>query len=1200
MNAMAEPWLEIFVRASWQAAVLACVVSALAFAFRDRITPRWKYLLWSVVLLRLVICVTPVAPWSLFQLFPAATQVAETVQPDPEASDRFPKAGADRSTPSLPAGAALPEPQPFEADTEPALAGFATNASAEARDLPGAPEPSPAYALQDRSFATPTAMLLMIWCVGCLLLAVRMSHAWWRLTRSLKHCRQVADPKLLELFAEAKAALGTRQHVALLVTAEPRSPFIVGLLVPKIVVPESMFDRLQPAQILHVLCHELAHLKRGDLGGQWLLLLGRLLHWFNPLAWWTVAKMKAAREAACDDLVVRRLGCSASDYGRTLLELAPLGPPPLAPGLIGMFRSRRQLTERIERLSRPTHYSGLSAVAGPPLVVALLLLGLTDAAPLTLNPQPPPQAADRDSRPAPTYEVSGVMLQRGDKLPAKGINIHLFKKTGPLGEPELIEATLTNEEGEFLFGGLQPPSEHHLKSVTYFTVIVPQQGAVQTNQWYVGFRDKTRFLLPGEAAVLRGRVLDPDGEPLPGAQVLPLKSHAGAVLGHCVAISDAEGLFEIDRLPLVVGLPDQQRQGRESMEFEVRADGFPTTKFKVKAIPGFAEFRLRRGCRLRGKVQDKSSGKGLAGKIVTALPMEVGGQPIHTQTDDQGVFDFRVTPGNYHVLLEDADVVAPAIADLECRAGRSHELPPFQAGPGGWIAGQLIHPETRRPVARSERGDLISVGLFGPMRPKQNFIPGAVVAQLNDQGEYRIRVAPGEHYPYLRNQQCDRMAWDTDKKPAVVVHEGQTTRCDLTVKVRQTGAQKMAAARKVYDALPADEAKRVQAIIEEYRRLNHTVDECETWCLLMRELIEIGPPAVPALCAELERTDEQRMMRRLGFALRAIGDKRAVPALIGAIPKTLQPAMSDYGLIVEDAELAAIMQKHDLDKNGRRGGKYFSFRRPVREIFGALHQLTEKRFDEGTFFSMHRRKDANSRRLQQERYHATAQKWKRWWENHWTQFGVDEAYREVKLEPLPELPPGGFPRGLELTANAEMDSGGSGWVLSPIGYEKQRTYFFDLDTGLTPDWPKNLDRKDRSADAIEAAVEHAKTKGVDLTCVAVDGADGKPQYVLRGIDMQLWELHPLDAKNIEKRVAGGSLPKGRVVGPYLAPYDPEQGPPRPKRGTNFLYLTREGGLGVITITDFVTQQQDITGMFSAPQGVGFHLGVKFNFQPIAR
>src|SRR5438876_1921774 len=151
-------------------------------------------------------------------------------------------------------------------------------------------------------------------------------------------------------------------------------------------------------------------------------------------------------------------------------------------------------------------------------------------------------------------------------------------------------------------------------------------------------------------------------------------------------------------------------------------------------------------------------------------------------------------------------------------------------------------------------------------------------------------------------------------------------------------AERLKAARKLVAVLSGRPSDRTAQILLEFRKLNHTVDETELWCLLMRELVAVGREAVPQLCVELDRTTEDRMLRRLGFALRAIGDARAVPALIRALPKTLLPSSSDYGLLVGDKELTLFMQTHDLRKT--KGGMYFDLGRPVREIVATLHDLT--------------------------------------------------------------------------------------------------------------------------------------------------------------------------------------------------------------------------------------------------------------------
>src|SRR6266516_3088741 len=65
-------------RASWQAAALAILVVLLLRCFGERLSPRWRFLLWGVVLTRLLFVATPASPWSVFNL----------VRWNPEASAR--------------------------------------------------------------------------------------------------------------------------------------------------------------------------------------------------------------------------------------------------------------------------------------------------------------------------------------------------------------------------------------------------------------------------------------------------------------------------------------------------------------------------------------------------------------------------------------------------------------------------------------------------------------------------------------------------------------------------------------------------------------------------------------------------------------------------------------------------------------------------------------------------------------------------------------------------------------------------------------------------------------------------------------------------------------------------------------------------------------------------------------------------------
>ena len=213
--------------------------------------------------------------------------------------------------------------------------------------------------------------LSSIWLAGCLLLGLKLLATALVLRRRLSACRPVTDAAVLDLLDACRRRLGLRRTPALLVTPECLSPCIVGTWSPRIVLPESLVTQSSPARLRHVLAHELAHLVRGDLWTNWLLLAARILHWFNPVAWWTARAMQAEREAACDELAFAALGeAERPAYAATIVELAAsLSPSAIAPGLIGLFSSTFRLKVRVERLLRSPSVTTLRA----PIAAGLLL-----------------------------------------------------------------------------------------------------------------------------------------------------------------------------------------------------------------------------------------------------------------------------------------------------------------------------------------------------------------------------------------------------------------------------------------------------------------------------------------------------------------------------------------------------------------------------------------------------------------------------------------------------------------------------------------------------------------------------------------------------------------------------------------------------------------------------------------------------------
>lgn len=82
------------------------------------------------------------------------------------------------------------------------------------------------------------------------------------------------------------------------------SPFILGIIRPKIYVPSS----IDAADMQYVIAHEKAHLKRRD---HWWKPLGFLLltvYWFNPVLWAAYILLCRDIELACDEKVIKEQG----------------------------------------------------------------------------------------------------------------------------------------------------------------------------------------------------------------------------------------------------------------------------------------------------------------------------------------------------------------------------------------------------------------------------------------------------------------------------------------------------------------------------------------------------------------------------------------------------------------------------------------------------------------------------------------------------------------------------------------------------------------------------------------------------------------------------------------------------------------------------------------------------------------------------
>jgi beta-lactamase regulating signal transducer with metallopeptidase domain len=206
-----------------------------------------------------------------------------------------------------------------------------------------------------------TAWLAMVWMLGTFAMLLRAGIKVAGAEKLRRSCQPLTDETMTLLVVEACRAINLARKIRVAVTDQLTSPAVVGILVPTLILPLSLFTTLTPEQIRFILLHELAHIRRGDYLANLFQLLAEALLFFNPAVWWLSHHIRREREACCDALAIQLSGAPA-DYAKTLVRVAEntLAPAPstaLAFGEDG--REPSSLADRVQRLLVPGYRPAL-------------------------------------------------------------------------------------------------------------------------------------------------------------------------------------------------------------------------------------------------------------------------------------------------------------------------------------------------------------------------------------------------------------------------------------------------------------------------------------------------------------------------------------------------------------------------------------------------------------------------------------------------------------------------------------------------------------------------------------------------------------------------------------------------------------------------------------------------------------------------
>lgn len=277
--------------------------------------------------------------------------------------------------------------------------------------LAAAPTPGQASPISAPELSRGLALLSLVWLTGAVAVLLRLALGTWRVARLAAAGARVDHGPWRALAQRVSVQLGMTRPVTLLRSDRLTTPITWGVVSPVVILPPDA-DEWPEVRRRMVLVHEMAHVRRFDTLTQLLAQLVLACFWFDPLLWVAARSMRAEREYACDNCVLRD-GAAPSlyagelvDFARRLGDAAPGRPAPAFAALA--MTPRPELEGRVRAILDPGRDRRALAPRSV-LLTASLVVVLT--APLAaLRPFRPPAVDAAAARDVPARETSSPPL----------------------------------------------------------------------------------------------------------------------------------------------------------------------------------------------------------------------------------------------------------------------------------------------------------------------------------------------------------------------------------------------------------------------------------------------------------------------------------------------------------------------------------------------------------------------------------------------------------------------------------------------------------------------------------------------------------------------------------------------------------------------------------------------------------------------
>lgn len=351
INVYLPHFFDWLIETSLMASILVGFILCIKVLFRNKLTPRWQYMLWIVLMIRLLLPWSPDSSYSIYSLLSYSSSVSEVIPKNMPATENIVNIESDRKV---------------ELESNPKMV---TKTS----------EPEVEVSSEKQTTFSLYKLALYVWLAGVIILAAITFLTNRRLYSYIKKQPDITDEQVITVFDRCKQSMKVKKAVSLRLAGKIASPTVFSFFHPKVLLSKKHMKVLNEQQLQYVFYHELAHIKRKDVAVNWIMYSLILLNWFNPILWYAYFCMREDQELACDAYALTFIDKEEQiAYGHTIITLLEHYSYQV-PSLANLSRNKRTLKRRIVMIKKFQKKSYRLSLLGIIAIVAIASLSLFNA-----------------------------------------------------------------------------------------------------------------------------------------------------------------------------------------------------------------------------------------------------------------------------------------------------------------------------------------------------------------------------------------------------------------------------------------------------------------------------------------------------------------------------------------------------------------------------------------------------------------------------------------------------------------------------------------------------------------------------------------------------------------------------------------------------------------------------------------------------